>query len=72
MAERTKAGDGNVKILLPGTELQGFAGSGEQREGARRAPGRFKSGGGNVKILLPETELQGFAGSGEQREGAAG
>ena len=27
-----EAGDGNVKILLPETELQGFAGRGEQRE----------------------------------------
>ena len=32
VAERAKAGDGNVKILLPETELQGFAGRGEQRE----------------------------------------
>ena len=39
MAERAKAGDGNVKILLPGTELQGFAGSGEQRE---RAPSAWE------------------------------
>ena len=30
-AKRTKSGGGNVKILLPETELQGFAGSGEQR-----------------------------------------
>ena len=29
-----KSGDGNVKILLPGTEVQGLAGSGEQREEA--------------------------------------
>ena len=35
---RSKSGDGNVKILLPGTELQGFAGSGEQREGAAGWP----------------------------------
>ena len=34
VAERSKSGDGNVKILLPGTELQGFAGSGEQSEAA--------------------------------------
>ena len=27
-----KSGGGNVKILLPGTEVQGLAGSGEQRE----------------------------------------
>ena len=40
-AERAKAGDGNVKILLPETELQGFAGSGEQRErAAERLGGR--------------------------------
>ena len=67
---RFKSGGGNVKILLPGTELQGLAGSGEQREGARRATERAKSGGGNVKILLPETELQGLVGRGEQREAA--
>ena len=30
-AKRTKSGGGNVKILLPETELQGLAGSGEQR-----------------------------------------
>ena len=35
---RTKSGGGNVKILLPETELQGFAGRGEQRE---RATGRL-------------------------------
>ena len=29
---RVKSGGGNVKILLPGTEAQGLAGSGEQRE----------------------------------------
>ena len=33
-AVREKSGGGNVKILLPETELQGFAGRGEQREGA--------------------------------------
>ena len=60
-----------MKILLPGTELQGFAGSGEQREGARRATERSKSDGENVKILLPKTELQGLTGRGEQRERAA-
>ena len=64
---RSKSGGGNVKILLPETELQGLAGSGEQREGARRATERAKSGGGNVKILLPKTELQGLTGRGEQR-----
>ena len=31
---RTKSGGGNVKILLPGTVAQGFAGVGEQREEA--------------------------------------
>ena|GEM_PF-1846217 len=36
--ERAKSGGGNVKILLPGTELQGFAGRGEQREGAGGRP----------------------------------
>ena len=29
---RVKSGGGNVKILVPGTEVQGLAGSGEQRE----------------------------------------
>ena len=33
-ANAFKSGGGNVKILLPETELQGFAGSGEQREAA--------------------------------------
>ena len=28
----TNSGGGNVKILLPGTEPQGLAGNGEQRE----------------------------------------
>ena len=32
--ERAKSGGGNVKILLPETEAQGLAGSGEQREEA--------------------------------------
>ena len=37
---RVKSGGGNVKILLPGTEVQGLAGSGEQREeAAGRAEG---------------------------------
>ena len=31
-------GGGNVKILLPGTELQGLAGSGEQRKEAVGRP----------------------------------
>ena len=35
--ERVKFGGGNVKILLPETELQGLAGSGEQSEGAAGA-----------------------------------
>ena len=40
-AERSKSGGGNVKILLPETELQGFAGRGEQRErAAERLGGR--------------------------------
>ena len=37
-AVREKSGDGNVKILLPETELQGFAGSGEQRKEAAGRP----------------------------------
>ena len=37
---REKSGRGNVKILLPETEAQGLAGSGEQREeAAGRAEG---------------------------------
>ena len=36
---RFKSDGGNVKILLPGTELQGFAGRGEQREAAAGRPG---------------------------------
>ena len=40
-AEREKFGGGNVKILLPETELQGLAGSGEQRaRAAERQRGR--------------------------------
>ena len=36
-----KSGGGNVKILLPGTEAQGFAGNGEQsEEAAERAEGQ--------------------------------
>ena len=31
---REKSGGGNVKILLPETEAQGLAGSGEQRDEA--------------------------------------
>ena len=43
---RVKSGGGNVKILLPGTEPQGFAGSGEQREeAAGRAEGRNPAAG---------------------------
>ena len=34
MRGRVKSGGGNVKILLPETEAQGLAGSGEQREEA--------------------------------------
>ena len=41
-----KSGGGNVKILLPGTELQGFAGRGEQRErAAERLGGRNPAAG---------------------------
>ena len=35
---RVKSGGGNVKILLPGTKTQGFAGSGEQTEKAFGPP----------------------------------
>ena len=34
MRGRVKSGGGNVKILLPEAEVQGLAGSGEQREEA--------------------------------------
>ena len=61
-----------MKILLPGTEVQGLARGRGAKRGGRRVRGRVKSGGGNVKILLPETEAQELAGSGEQREEAAG
>ena len=41
---RAKSGGGNVKILLPGTEAQEIAGSGEQRaEAARRLRGQNQS-----------------------------
>ena len=57
-----------VKILLPGTEPQGFAGSGER--GANRAlkkpAGPVRRRGICVKNLLPGTELQGLAERGEQ------
>ena len=44
--ERAKSGGGNVKILLPGTEVQGLAGSGEQREEAAEcAEGRNPAAG---------------------------
>ena len=42
-AERAKSGGGNVKILLPGTELQGLTGRGEQREAATGLPERRNS-----------------------------
>ena len=45
---RFKSGGGNVKILLPGTELQGFAGSGDKE----RAP----PGGREVEIRRRECE----------------
>ena len=32
-----------MKILLPGTKLQGFAGRGEQREGAGGRPGTLRA-----------------------------
>ena len=39
-------GGGNVKILLPGTELQGLAGSGEQRKEAASRPEGSNSAAG--------------------------
>ena len=43
---RVKSGGGNVKILLPETEAQGLAGSGEQREeAAGSAEGRNPAAG---------------------------
>ena len=45
-----------MKILLPGTELQGLAGSGEQTAPAK-LPAKLRFPAGDcVKILLPETE----------------
>ena len=46
---RAKFGGGNVKILLPGTEAQGFAGSGEQRE---EAAGRTENREPSWKVEL--------------------
>ena len=44
--ERVKPGGGNVKILLPETEAQGLARSGEQREeAAERAKGQNPAAG---------------------------
>ena len=47
MRGRVKSGDGNVKILLPETKTQGFAGVGEQRE---KAAGR--AGGQNPTVVM--------------------
>ena len=58
-----------MKILLPETVPQDFAGSGEQiapQETRRIAGDPQKRRGISVKILLPGTVLQGFAGGGEQ------
>ena len=41
-----KSGGGNVKILLPETEAQGLAGSGEQRE---EAAGRAEKSGAQLE-----------------------
>ena len=68
----SRRGRGNcVKILLPGTELQGLAGRGEQTAPGEsrpaRPPAKLHIPAGNcVKILLPETKPQGLARSGEQ------
>ena len=59
----------SVKILLPETEQQGFAGSGEQiapRKIRRIAGGPQRRREISMKILLPGTVPQGFAGGGEQ------
>ena len=55
-----------MKILLPGTEPQGFAGGRGANRAAVKAAGRGRRRGISVKILLPGTEPQDFAGSGEQ------
>ena len=44
--ERVKFGGGNVKILLPETELQGLAVSEEQREWIAGCPGGRKGPAG--------------------------
>ena len=46
MRGRVKSGGGNVKILLPETEVQGLAGSGEQRE---EAAGRAEKSGAQLE-----------------------
>ena len=56
----------SVKILLPGTKPQGFAGSGEQIAPLKCRPAGMRRRRISVKILLPETKPQGFAGDGEQ------
>ena len=52
--------------MLPETEPQGLAGSGEQTAPLKWPAGGSLRRGKCVKILLPETEPQGIAGSGEQ------
>ena len=69
---REKTGGGNVKILLPGTEAQGLAGSGEQREEAA----------GSARGEIRRRECEDFAprnedtrvrgGRGAKREGRRG
>ena len=45
-AERSKSDGGNVKILLPETKSQGFAGVGAQRE---KAAGRAEKSGAQLE-----------------------
>ena len=54
-----KSGGGNVKILLPGTEAQGFAGSGEQREkAAERLRGQNQSATAGRRSPTDSLELR--------------
>ena len=46
MRGRVKSGGGNVKILLPETKSQGFAGVGAQRE---KAAGRAEKSGAQLE-----------------------
>lgn len=57
--ERAKFGGGNVKILLPETEVQGLAGSGEQREVAAGSSDVQKALAGMWGFCSPERSCKG-------------